>query len=155
MIDSTANSQQTATDSTLPISRWPSLLFVVAAVSAVTWMMSLLILSVTSANPVTLNRDQIIDSSDVLTALVKDPRSGTIQVERSWKNVVGENELTVSDLASLAVTKEQRFIIPILRNQDAWHVTPSKLPKNPRLIYPASDEAKLQLKSILKTGHLP
>ena len=155
MMDSTANSQQTAIDSTLPVSRWQSLLFILAAVSAVIWMMSLLILSVTSANPVTLNRDQIIGSSDVLTALVKDPESGTIKVEKSWKNVVDEQELKVTDLASLAVTKEERFIIPILRNQDAWHVTPSKLPKTPRLIYPASDEADRQLKSILKTGHLP
>jgi len=155
MIDSTAKSQQASSNSTSPISQRHKSLFVVAAVTVATWMILLLLLSVTTANPVTLNRDQIIDSTDVVTALVGDPQSGVIQIQQSWKSVVTESELKVADLAALSVTKGDRFIIPVLRNKDVWQVTPSKLPKNPRLIYPASDEAERQLKSILKTGRLP
>ena len=155
MIDSIANSQQASSNSIEPISKKSKPLFVVAVVTAVSWMVLLLILSTTTANPVTLNRDQIIDSTDVVTALVVDPQSGVTQIQLSWKSVVTEGELKITDLATLSVTKGDRFIIPVLRIKDAWHVTPSKLPKNPRLIYPASDEAERQLKSILKTGHLP
>ena len=155
MIDSTAKSQQASSNSTSPISPRQKSLFVVAAVTVATWMFLLLLLSITTANPVTLNRDQIIDSTDVVTALVGDPQSGVIQIQQSWKSVVTEGELKIADLAALSVTKGDRFIIPVLRNKDAWYVTPSKLPKNPRLIYPASDEAERQLKSILKTGRLP
>lgn len=155
MTDLTASFQQSPSNSSVSVSQKQKSLFIVAAIMSTAWMLSLLILSVTTANPVTLNRDQIIESTDVLTALVDDPQSGVIQIQHSWKDVVGEKQIKVADLGSLSVTKGERYIIPVLQNKETWQATPSKLPKNPRLIYPASDEAERQLKSILKTGHLP
>ncbi len=155
MTDTTTHICQTTAESTSSTSRWQRPLFVIAAILATTWVILLLVLSVTAANPVTLNRDQISESVDVLTVLVKDSQTGTVQIEKSWKSVVRDRELKITDLASLGVTTGERFVIPIFRDDDRWHVMPSKLPKNPRLVYPVTDEAERQLKSILKTGHLP
>lgn len=155
MTDTTTNSRNTKRTQIEPNSRWQRKLFSIAALLAATWMVLLLVLSVTSANPVTLNRDQIIEATDVLTVLIKDRQRGEVQVEKSWKSELSDNELAVTDIASMGVVSGERFIIPVTREGGKWQIMPSKLPNNARLIYPASPEAERQLKSILKTGHLP
>ncbi len=152
MTDKTSSTAGTPTE---PDSRWQRKLFSITALLAVTWMVLLLVLSVTSANPVTLNRDQIVEAADVLTVLVKDQQTGAVQIEKSWKGELSDHELVVTDIASMGVATGQRFLIPITREGSQWQVMPSKLPNNARLIYPMSPEAERQLKSILKTGHLP
>ena len=149
MTDKTSSTEGT------PDSRWQRKLFSITALLAATWMILLLVLSVTSANPVTLNRDQIVEATEVLTVLIKDQQMGTVQVEKSWKSELSDHELVVTDIASMGVATGQRFLIPITREGSQWQVMPSKLPNNARLIYPATPEAERQLNSILKTGHLP
>ena len=155
MTDTTTNRRPAVAESDPPLSRGHRLIFRIAALLASTWIILLLVLSITSANPVTLNRDQIVESADVLTVLVKDPQTGAVQIEKSWKSEINDNELTVRNIASMGATVGERLLIPIIRQDDEWQVMPSKLPNNPRLIYPATPEAERQLKSILKTGHLP
>ena len=152
MTDTTSSTAGTPIE---PNSLWQRKLFSITALLAVTWMVLLLVLSVTSANPVTLNRDQIVEAADVLTVLVKDQQTGAVQIEKSWKGELSDHELVVTDIASMGVATGQRCLIPITREGGQWQVMPSKLPNNARLIYPMSPEAERQLKSILKTGHLP
>ena len=67
--------------------------FVLVASLTAVWIVGLGVLSLLTANPVTLNRDQILDSVDVLTAVVEDPRAGRIRIEKSWKGFVEQEQL--------------------------------------------------------------
>jgi hypothetical protein len=123
----------------------------------IAWLVVLSLLSFFTANPVTLNRDQIRESADVLTAVVENPATGNVRVLHAWKQRVAEKTLALPNLKSTEAESGsgQTYLIPISRAGDEWIVTPSKLPQHLPLIYPAKPEAERQLKSILETGHLP
>ena len=59
--------------------------FALATVLAGLWVAGLGVLSFLSANPITLNRDQVLSATDVLTVVVEDPKAETVRVEKSWK----------------------------------------------------------------------
>lgn len=135
------------------VRRW----FVLAASLVVLWVIGLGVLSILTANPVTLNRDQILESDDVLTAIVEDAKVGRVRIEKSWKdNVeVPTEQLTLKNLGASRVTSRERLLIPIVRSRHEWQVTPTKLPNEPPLVYPVSEESERQLRQLLKTGRLP
>ena len=58
--------------------------FALVAVFAGLWLIGLGVLSFLSANPITLNREQVLSATDVLTAVVEDPKAETVRVEKSW-----------------------------------------------------------------------
>ena len=129
--------------------------FVLAASLVCLWCIGLGALSLLTANPITLNRDQILGSVDVVTAVVEDPRSGQVRVEKSWKDIVHDKHLTLSNLSQLQLTANERLLIPVIRVPRSWQVAPSKLPHEPPLVYPATEESERQLRQLLKTGRLP
>ena len=127
-----------------------------AAAFAGLWLMGLAVLSLRTSNPVTLNRDQILVATDVLTAVVEDAQSGQVRVEKSWKEEVHEDQLRLSNLHETRPSAGERLLIPITASRDGWQVTPSKLPPNgPPLVYPATPESERQLRQLLRTGRLP
>ena len=133
------------------VRRW----FVLVASLTAVWIVGLGVLSLLTANPVTLNRDQILDSVDVLTAVVEDPRAGRIRIEKSWKGFVEQEQLDLENLSELKVSANERLLIPVIRAARHWQVTQSKLPGYPPLIYPVTDESERQLRHLLKVGRLP
>src|SRR5262245_44075916 len=96
------------------------------------------LLSFFTANPVTLNRDQILESDDVLTAGVENPDTGNVLILRAWKQRVDEKSLSLSNLKSTEAVSGQTYLIPIRGTSDEWTVTRSKLPQRVPLIYPAT-----------------
>lgn len=133
------------------VRRW----FVLAASLVVLWVIGLGVLSILTANPVTLNRDQILESDDVITALVEDAKGGHVRVEKSWKSDVSEEQLTLTNLGEAKAGSRERLLIPVSRSRRGWQVTPTKLPNEPPLVYPDSEESERQLRQLLKTGQLP
>lgn len=126
--------------------------FALVAAFAGLWLIGLGTLSYLTANPVTLNREQIRSATDVLTAMVEDAKAGTVRVEKSWKEAVSESRLALPNLSAANPAAGDRFLIPVSRSRDGWRVTRSKLPQEPPLIYPATQESETQLQQMLKAG---
>lgn len=146
------DSPDTASFHTVPhVRRW----FVLAASLAGVWVIGLGMLSFLTANPVTLNRDQILEATNVLTAVVEDVELGRVRVEKSWKNAIQDEQLTLPNLGETKPVARQRLLIPVTFSNHKWQVTPSKLPHELPLVYPASEESERQLRHLLKHGHLP
>lgn len=133
------------------VRRW----FVLAASLVGLWVLGLGVLSFLTANSVTLNRDQILEATDVLTAVVKDADYGQVRVEKSWKNVIHEDELELFNLRKTRPSVGDRLLIPVSPHRQDWRVTLSKLPGEPPLVYPATEESERQLRHLLKNGRLP
>lgn len=128
--------------------------FVLAASLAALWVIVLGTLSLLTANPVTLNRDQILNATDVLTAVVQDDY-GQVRVEKSWKGVVQENEIELPNLHYCRPAVGDRLLIPVTTAQAGWRVALSNLPDQPPLVYPVNQESERQLLHLLKHGRLP
>lgn len=131
--------------------RW----FALVASLTVLWVIGLGVLSLLTANPVTLNRDQILESTDVLTVVVKDAFYGEVHVEKSWKNVIHEGEIELHNLHETSPSVGARLLIPVSSSRKDWRVTLSKLPGNPPLVYPVTEESERQLRHLLKNDRLP
>jgi hypothetical protein len=127
----------------------------IATLVSLVWLLALAVLSFTTANPVTLNRAQILASTDVLTAVVEDVQQGIVRVERSWRNRVTEQSLSVTNLRTSAATVGLRLLIPVVRDNGDWQVTPSPFSERGAAVYPAMPDAERQLESLLTTGRLP
>ncbi len=120
------------------------------------WLLGLGLLAALTANPVTLNRDQIAESVVVVTAEVEDANAGVVRVRKVWKNPAWNSEkLTLRNLAETGATNGQILLIPVTAEDgDSYVVTPSKLPGHSPLVYPLTAESEQQLQSLLKTGRL-
>ena len=147
-----AHIEVTCADAASSKARWR---FRLAVALIIAWLVMLGLLSFFTANPVTLNRDQIRESADVLTAIVENPATGNVRVLHAWKQRFDEKTLVLPNLKSTEAVSGETYLIPISRAGEEWMVTPSKLPQNMPLVYPATTDAERQLKGILETGHLP
>jgi hypothetical protein len=126
--------------------------FTLAAVVAATWLIGLGGLSFQSANPVTINCEQVLSATDVLTAVVDDAKAGTVRIEKSWKGMVSDDRLVLSNLPAAKVLARDRLLIPVSKARSGWQVTHSRLPNEPPLVYPATAESEGQLRQLLKAG---
>ncbi len=144
------DSPDTAFHTVSHVRRW----FVLAACLAGLWVLGLGVLSFLTANPVTLNRDQILEATDVVTAVVIVAEY-RVRIEKSWKDVVHEDELELVNLIETRSSFGDRLLIPVTSSRKGWQVTLSKLPGEPPLVYPATEESERQLRQLLKNGRLP
>ncbi|TXT30185.1 MAG: hypothetical protein FD138_2321 [Planctomycetota bacterium] len=147
----TDSPQDAAAQNATRVWRW----FVLVVSLTGLWIVGVGALSLLTANPVTLNRDQILESTDVVTAVVKDANHGDVRVEKSWKDVVQEDELELSNLRETSPSVGARLLIPVSSSRKGWRVTLSKLPGEPPLVYPVTEESERQLRQLLKNGRLP
>ena len=126
-------------------------LFRLAVLIAALWWLFLGSLALFTANPVTLNREQIIRAETVVTATVVDPVKGTIHIEKSWKGIREVDAITLGNLNETGAKAGVSYIIPVTESRkDRYIVTTTRLPKNPPLIYPNTPKSEQQLKLILK-----
>ena len=131
-----------------PPKSWGKLIF--AAGFAGLWILGLVLLAVFTANPVTLNREQILRSDYLVTATRKSPDSPMLEVKKEWKHAEKFGEVAVANLNEITMPAGREFLVPLERlGQKRFLVTPTTLPNAAPLIYPATPEAESQLQEIL------
>jgi hypothetical protein len=118
------------------------------------WLAILLILAVLSANPVTINREQIL-ASDAVIVGVRD-RTGTgdwIRVEQQLAGRGVPSRLQLPHFEKNAFGDLAQFVIPLRRTRDSFEITPAPPALDgKRLVYPASPESLEAVAKILATG---
>ena len=123
-----------------------SLLFGIALL----WWLMLAALAALTANPVTLNVEQIRRADYVVTAKISDQRAGVLVVEKEWKRGADFKQVAARNLALTSAKPGRRYLVPLSRTgADEYQVTPTELPDRTPLIYPATEEARSQLSAIL------
>jgi hypothetical protein len=135
----------------LPPPRRSRTFLIVAAVLAACWGVTLSLLAYYTANPVTLNYDQVVASPYVVTGTVAgDPAAGQVTVEREWKKHALTGTITVQNLAASGARSGKTYILPLSRPGEALRVTIIPFGDGTPLIYPATPDALKQLQTMLE-----
>lgn len=115
------------------------------------WFVALVTLALQSADPVTLNRDQIRQADIVVEATIENIEAGRCRIEQTWPAGPFDETITVGGLADLAVSAGQTWLLPLARQEhgNRFHIVKSSPPLSAPLIYPATDESRRQLAAIL------
>lgn len=113
-------------------------------VLAATWYVALISLAVMTGNPVTLNRVQMRESSLIVAGSVDE--NGTVSHILVFKGIAPEGEIVVSPFP----WPPGEYILPLRETNGRLEVTPTKLPGDPPLVYPANDESIELLQQTLK-----
>ncbi len=116
------------------------------------WLTGMLWLVLTTSNPVTLNKEQILRANFVIQAKFIEKLKG-FDIDQAWPPQPNLTSISQADIANLKEIKFEAdvdYLVPITRTGDTYLVTPSRLPSGQPLIYPATAEALTQLKLILK-----
>lgn len=146
----TAGSRQEAAAATSSTGlRHPRRLLLSAIALAAGWWLLLGGLALFTANPVTLNREQIRRAPYVATGTLR--ADGTVAVEKEWKRRANLDTLTLPELGEAGYEPGQSYLIPVLQRGSRYRVMPAPWQKTPEpRIYPATPEAVRQLEGILK-----
>lgn len=139
-------------DSPIPSSPRSHFTLITATLVAACWWIFLVWLAIFTANPVTLNREQILRASYVVTGtLVSNPPTAEVAIEREWKDHGLSGTILVNDLPAIARRPGLTYIIPLSRVGHGFHVTQMPPPNKVPLIYPATSDSIGQLQAILGT----
>lgn len=124
--------------------------FWIAVAVAACWLLVLGSLALFTANPITLNVEQVRASEYVVTGRVAGEERSVLVVESQWKGAETPAELRVGNLSQTAIRPGRSYLVPLSRTRSgALEVTETDLPENPPLVYPATEEAIAQLAAIL------
>ncbi|HBN78294.1 MAG TPA: hypothetical protein DD473_21270 [Planctomycetaceae bacterium] len=143
------------TQATPTASKKHALPFYLAILLGICWLISLAILSLFTANPVTLNRVQIMRADAVIAAEIVDIQ-GTIRVDEvlfTRQGVDVEPETTFQVLPPSPHWQPQmQRILPILRDADGnWRIAPAPLPKTVEIDYPDRPDVRAEVKEIVSS----
>jgi len=127
-----------------------------AIVLAIIWLTVLAVLSLWTANPVTVNRTQILNSQFILTARIIDPQKGTVEILelKQTRNEPFDQSL-INKKINLQPTrinweKSSTRIFPVYRDKAGdWFITPAPLPKFNYIDYPATNSIRSEIAQIL------
>ncbi len=122
-----------------------------AAIVTVAWCVMLITMAWLTANPVTLNRDQILRADFVVTGKVEsEPASvGQVAVSREWKTNGLSGTIHVENLAEAKARPGATYLIPLSRSTTGYRVTDARLDDGAPMIYPETPTAIEQLEAIL------
>jgi hypothetical protein len=122
-----------------------------AAIVAVVWSAILIGMAWLTANPVTLNRDQILRADLVITGKVEyEPAEGQVSVSHEWKKNRLTGTIHVENLDQARVQQGKTYLMPLTREgSEAYYITGARLANSAPLVYPATREAIEQLEKIL------
>lgn len=128
--------------------------FLAVLVLAGLWIASLAILALATANPVTLNREQILHAPYLVTAKVISRRDGLVSVSREWKHGAGlpkdKDTVKLENLADAGVREGVEYVFPVRKRPDGTLVVyETRLPNGRPLAYPATDEALQAIEALL------
>jgi hypothetical protein len=123
---------------------------VVAIVLAAAWIGVLAVLALTQANPITLNREQILRAELVVTARIENVAEGTAAVEQQWGGGETLGSITVINLRETAAENGGTYILPLVRGMSgSYEILAAHVPDHPYLVYPATQGALEQLQQLL------
>lgn len=155
---------ESAPETSRPASRGPVWLRTVLVVCVVGWIAWLAGLAVATANPVSLNRAQILAADVVVEGHWVDFRRGRLEVHRVWKRPMLPREILVRELPVQSVPHEGAVLLPLTRVGHAeYRLTSGDLPNPPAfdgsdprasskvrpIGYPATEAAVRELEQIL------
>ena len=137
--------------------RW----LLIASGLALLWILFLLVLAIWYANPVTLNRRQVLDSDLVIEGRIRSLVSGEVEVTQTLFGTVPAELLKVTNLSDTGAREGEIYLLPLVHSSAgnspdelAYQVTPTGLPHPRRpgeglpLIYPQSAEILQQLRGL-------
>ncbi len=127
-----------------------------AFILAIIWLGFLAVLDIWTANPVTVNRAQILNSQYILTARIVDPKKGIVEILAIKRTDGKQNAPSVLHkkiiLQPTGIHWEENStrIFPVSRNREGdWLITPAPLPKFKYIDYPATDSIRREIDQIL------
>ncbi|WP_166821844.1 hypothetical protein [Thalassoroseus pseudoceratinae] len=154
--DSTAETNVVTIDAVTDI-KHRRCLFAAVAFGAI-WLTALAVLAWQTANPVTVNQGQILRSTRIVIGTLDEDRGLLIVEEERIDNEAFPPNVVVTNLDQTRLKSGERYIVPLQRDtgksgspsKPAWEVTPSQLPTQEPLVYPATEDALNQLERILQ-----
>ena len=117
--------------------------FWAATIAAIAWLLTLAVLAALTANPITINRTQILSSDALAVGRVANVSSRGV-AEITIENVLAGG--TVPPTIHLARTADvlavdRTYLLPLRRGAAGWEVTPAPdRAEETYLVYPAQDE---------------
>jgi hypothetical protein len=121
-----------------------------AVTLTVVWCAILIGMAYLTADPVTLNRDQILRADFVITGKVdSDPAIGEVTVAREWKKDGLTGRIHVENLEDARAHRGATYLLPLSHASTGYRVTDARMANAPALIYPATGVATNQLEAIL------
>lgn len=127
------------------------------AIAAI-WGAFLVGLAILTANPVTLNREQIAQADYVVTATVTGSAADQMTIDKEWKHGITLQDVQIDEFPTTHLNVPGTYVVPLSRSQSGrvdesttprLAVTPTPISGNPALTYPATPEAIRQLEQIL------
>ena len=118
-------------------------------VIAAIWWAALSLLTFTSANPTTVNREQVLASDVVVQATVQDVAAGKVTVTRRWKDDAVKQHIVVSGLQSFEVQQGDEIVLPLTGDNDGTFKLTQLKRSQQTYIYPAAAEVFEQLDTII------
>lgn len=132
-------------------------LLIAAAVLAATWIAFLVWLAVRTANPVTVNRAQLLMSDAVVIATVQpsgsSSRSVSLRIDKVLAGRLESETLRVGGVEPGRFSHGGRFLVPLRETDHVFVVTLAPVTQEGvPLVYPATDDALRAAEKILATG---
>ena len=115
------------------------------------WIAALATLAFLTANPVTLNRAQLLAAPIIVSARVDNAKRGECTIDEHWKGPDARSgSITVQGLPADRMEDDLSYILPLIpKRSGEYEIVPAgKLDESPQLIYPATPEALAQLRRI-------
>ena len=129
----------------------PRRFLIVACAASGVWWLTLAAMAIFTANPTTLNREQVLASDYVVTGRVSSGTPGSVEIEREWMHDAKLGAVRVGNLEQAGAKPGRRYLIPLTKSgSQAFHVTETRLPDRPPIVYPADPEALEQLRFLLE-----
>jgi hypothetical protein len=133
-----------------PASRPSRAPLVFAGTLTVIWCAILIGMALLTANPVTLNRDQILRADLVIIGTVEsEPAQGEVSVSREWKKNGLKGKIHVENLEEAKIRRGATYLMPLSHATTGYRVTEARLANSAPLVYPETPVAIEQLEEIL------
>jgi hypothetical protein len=117
---------------------------------ALAWIAVLATLAITAANPVIVNRKQLLAADFVVTARIIDWDAGECKVEKQWTPGPPVDAITVANLKETRAVQGETFVLALeYRAGGSFAVIPAPPSGGPLLIYPATPDVVTQVANIL------
>jgi hypothetical protein len=121
-----------------------------ASALAIIWSAILITMAWLTADPVTLNRDQVLRADFVITGRVEsDPAAGEVSVLREWHKNALNGTIHVENLGDVRVRTGETYLMPLSHAATGYRITEARLANSALLVYPATQAALSQLEQIL------
>ncbi|MFG0336188.1 MAG: hypothetical protein ACF8TS_22750 [Maioricimonas sp. JB049] len=115
------------------------------------WLGCLGLMVVMSANPVVVNRQQVLLSDGVVAIQLLDRTTGRCLVTESWGNLDLSGEQTIEGLAGRPALKTSaHYLVPVTWTGDSLSITRTHPEGGLALIYPDTPTAREQTQQLLQ-----